>query len=153
MQQKVDYELKFKDFIATLTGKCFDVAEDVYAKVCDQVIEHLNDLTDESLSIDGDFPPSFTIFDKLSHRIQSYSYEEIGENLEETILQLIQEEVSRLSPAEKLVLELSTVEFTPDNQSDMTIVYNRLMACFKERLEERWEETAVIVGAAENGQE
>lgn len=145
MQQKVDYELKFKDFIATLTGKCFDVAEDIYAKVCDQVIKQLNNLSDENIAIDGNFPPSFTYFDKLSHRVQSYSYEEIGENLEGTIQRLIQEEVSQLSPSEKLVLELSTVKFTPDNQSDMTLVYNRIKACFEERLEERWEETAAIV--------
>ena len=71
MQQKVDYELKFKDFIATLTGKCFDVAEDIYAKVCDQVIKQLNNLSDENIAIDGNFPPSFTYFDKLSHRVQS----------------------------------------------------------------------------------
>lgn len=145
MQQKVDYELKFKDFIATLTGKCFDVAEDIYAKVCDQVIKRLNSLSDENIAIDGNFPPSFTYFDKLSHRVQSYSYDEIGENLEGIIQRLIQEEVSQLSPSEKLVLELSTVEFTPDNQSDMALVYNRIKACFEERLKERWEETAAIV--------
>lgn len=136
-----DYENKFKNFIADLTGKCFDVAEDIYVKVCDRVTDRLNNLSDESLAIEGNFPPSFTYVDKLSHRIQSCSYEEIGEDLEEVIRKLIKEETDSLTPAEKLVLELSTVEFTPDSRSDMTIVYDRIMAYFEERLKERWEET------------
>lgn len=55
---------------------------------------------------------------------------------------MIEEEVANLSRAEKLVLEYSTIEFTPDNRPDLQIVYNRIMHCFEEVLNERWEETS-----------
>ncbi|EJW91372.1 hypothetical protein EVA_20521, partial [gut metagenome] len=98
-------EKNFHEFISTLTGRCFDVAEDIYYDVCHKVENRLN----ETFTIEGGFPDHFTFMDRLSQRIQSESYDEICENLEATIQQFIKEEVSQLSPAELLVLEYSTV--------------------------------------------
>ena len=128
---------KFKNFLADLTGNCFDVAEDIYFDVCNKVEKRLN----ETFSIEGNFPENFTFFDRLSQRKLSESYDEIAENLEESIRKMIEEEVANLSRAEKLVLEYSTIEFTPDNRPDLQIVYNRIMHCFEEMLTERREGT------------
>lgn len=146
-------EDKLIDFIEDLGDRCYHMADEIKTRICRKAIRTMNnwkdDMTIEGYTVhwkgkdifcDDDYPNDFSFFDILSIQIQSHSYEEINPYLEESIDAVLANELTKVIPSERLVLDYSLLHEVDDYEDvhDESKLIGTLFSRFHEMLNEHW---------------
>lgn len=149
---------QLKNFINDFAEWCeCIVAREIIPLVCRRAIRRMNHWKEpieingsqiywsgiDSL-LDGDYPSNFNFFDILSIQIQNYYYDEINPYLREAIEGVLEYELSKLSNAERLVMEYSIIGDCELYECDHEQVINALFNEFHDQLNDHWKYTKKI---------
>ena len=141
------------DFIECLGDRCSQIADEIKNRICRKAIRVINNwkgnMTIAGHTVhwrgkdclrDGDYPNNFNFFDILSIQIQDYIYEEINPYLEESIEAVLANELSKVTPSERVVLEYSLLHEVDDYEDvyDESKLIGVLFSRFHEMLNEHW---------------